>query len=371
MALTNGDQFTFVDQLDNVRLAGQLVDEGATAGDVLTVNADGSVSALPGGGGGGTVDSVTATDTSIVVDNTDPANPTVATGTLDVIATDHPPAANWSNNSHKITGLANGSASTDAQAYGQGVASLLSAAGDLVYASAANTLARLAKGSDGQVLTLASGLPSWAAASGGGSTDGWTTSSDTWSFASASTFTIAGVDRTAVYTPGTFLRFTQTTVKYATVISSSFSTNTTVTIIVNTDYTIANAAITSPAYSYAANPAGFPSWFNFAPASTGFSAISTEVGRYSTTGRTMNILYRVVGTSNATTLTFSIPVTPARAADVIALLSYVQDSGTTQTSPGRALFSGTTVTLGKTMNFSGGFTASGTKSAVMTAVVEF
>ena len=36
--------------------------------------------------------------------------------------------------------------------------------GDIVYASATNTLAKLAKGTDGQVLTLASGVPSWAAA---------------------------------------------------------------------------------------------------------------------------------------------------------------------------------------------------------------
>jgi hypothetical protein len=35
-------------------------------------------------------------------------------------------------------------------------------AGDILYASSANTLAKLAKGSDGQVLKLASGLPSWA-----------------------------------------------------------------------------------------------------------------------------------------------------------------------------------------------------------------
>jgi len=37
------------------------------------------------------------------------------------------------------------------------------AAGDIIYASAANTLAKLAKGSDGQVLKLVSGLPTWAA----------------------------------------------------------------------------------------------------------------------------------------------------------------------------------------------------------------
>ena len=71
-----------------------------------------------GGGGGGTVKSVKATDTSIVVAGT-ATDPTIATGTLDVIAADHPPAADWSNNAHKITGLANGTAATDAAAYGQ------------------------------------------------------------------------------------------------------------------------------------------------------------------------------------------------------------------------------------------------------------
>lgn len=36
--------------------------------------------------------------------------------------------------------------------------------GDILYATAANTLTRLPKGSDGQVLTLASGVPAWVAA---------------------------------------------------------------------------------------------------------------------------------------------------------------------------------------------------------------
>lgn len=71
-----------------------------------------------GGGGGGTVKSVKATDTSIVVAGT-ATDPTIATATLDVIAADHPPAADWSNNAHKITGLANGSAAQDAAAFGQ------------------------------------------------------------------------------------------------------------------------------------------------------------------------------------------------------------------------------------------------------------
>ena len=64
------------------------------------------------------VNSVLAADTSIVIGGT-AQGPTVATGTLDVIATNHPPAANWSNNSKKITGLANGASASDAAAFGQ------------------------------------------------------------------------------------------------------------------------------------------------------------------------------------------------------------------------------------------------------------
>lgn len=71
------------------------------------------------GAGSGTVTSVTAADTSIVTGGTPGVAITLATGTLDVIANDHPPAANWSNNTHKITSLANGTAASDAAAFGQ------------------------------------------------------------------------------------------------------------------------------------------------------------------------------------------------------------------------------------------------------------
>jgi hypothetical protein len=42
------------------------------------------------------------------------------------------------------------------------------AAGDLIYASAVNTLSKLAVGTDGYVLTLVAGLPAWTAVSGTG-----------------------------------------------------------------------------------------------------------------------------------------------------------------------------------------------------------
>ena len=97
----------------------------------------------PGGGGGGSVVSVTAGDASITVGGT-ATNPTIETGTLDQIANLHPAAANWSNNSHKITSLANGTAAQDAVAFGQIPAAL-------------GTI-----GSDGQVLAVnSSGVPAW------------------------------------------------------------------------------------------------------------------------------------------------------------------------------------------------------------------
>jgi hypothetical protein len=152
-------------------------------------------------------------------------------------------------------------------------------------------------------------------------TSGWISSSDTWTYVSASTFKITGADRTTTFTKGTRLKFTQTTTKYAVVVSSSFSTDTTVTIAVNTDYTIANAAITSPNYSYQSNPQGYPDFFNFTPANITWDSVapttlSTTLARYSVTGKlcTMQValIYTNAGTTNAL-CTFDGPIAAAQA----------------------------------------------------------
>lgn len=82
----------------------------------------------------------------------------------------------------------------------------------------------------------------------------------TWVYGSASTFTIAGVDVTAQFPVGTKLRIMQSgSVKYFTVTAASFSTNTTITVDGGASYTLANAPIDIPAFSYDEIPVGYPS----------------------------------------------------------------------------------------------------------------
>lgn len=190
---------------------------------------------------------------------------------------------------------------------------------------------------------------------------GWVPSADTWVYASASTFTIAGVDRTAIYTKGTKISWNDGTVKYGVVASSSFSTNTTVTIMVTTDYVIANATITAPRYAYG-QPPGFPTRFTYNPTPTGFSANpSTTLCWWSVEGGicTIQVWWYTAGTSNATTFTVPLPI--ATTGNTTAL-SGVEDSGTW--GLGSAATASSTLTLGKGVGGgAGGFTASGSKNA--------
>jgi hypothetical protein len=68
----------------------------------------------------------------------------------------------------------------------------LTGTGDILYSSAANTLARLGAGSNGDVLTLAAGVPSWAAASGGA----WERISSQTQTGGSSEFNITGLSNT-------------------------------------------------------------------------------------------------------------------------------------------------------------------------------
>ncbi len=100
------------------------------------------------------VTSVTAADTSIVVAGT--TAPTVRTNTLDVIATQHPAAANWSNNSHKITSVTDPTSAQDVATKNYvdtATPGNAGGKGHITTATAANSPADLAPGANKTVLT--------------------------------------------------------------------------------------------------------------------------------------------------------------------------------------------------------------------------
>lgn len=195
---------------------------------------------------------------------------------------------------------------------------------------------------------------------------GWTPVSDTPVYASPNTITINGFDRTAIYTKGTRVKFTNNgSTFFGVVISSVFSGgNTTVTLAPNSDYAIANSAITNPFYSYEINPQAYPGWFNFITTFTGFSVIPTGTFRFSIIGNTCFIKYidGSAGTSNATTFTFTVPVPYRNTVANVGLCS-VQDNGA-NSAPGHMQASGggsnTVISVYKTY-FQGVFTNSGGK----------
>ena len=110
-----------------------------TAGSGVTItNGSGSITIAASGGGGG----VTSFETSL--NGLTPA--TTTTGAVTLAGT---------------LGATSG---------GTGISTY--ATGDIIYASASNTLSRLTAGSNTQVLTLAGGVPTWAASTGGASGGG-------------------------------------------------------------------------------------------------------------------------------------------------------------------------------------------------------
>jgi hypothetical protein len=133
----------------------------------------------------------------------------------------------------------------------------------------------------------------------GSSPDGWTAAGETWTYAAADapsfTFTVAA-DVTGKYSPGMRVKLTQTTVKYfiITGVSTYSGGNTTITVYGGTDYTLANAAITSPYYSVVKAPQGFPldptKWTVTATDTTDRSQSSPTDGTwYNLTGASISI----------------------------------------------------------------------------------
>lgn len=146
--------------------------------------------------------------------------------------------------------------------------------------------------------------------------DGWIPADQSWAYASANTITVPS-GATAIYSVGDKIKITQNTVKYFYVTAVA---DTTLTVTGGTDYTVDNAAITSPYYSKATSPVGFPTYFNFNPSravSGGTAPTYTYHDRniFWMNGRTVHgqIIWRNLsgGTAGngANPLTFTPPVT--------------------------------------------------------------
>lgn len=98
---------------------------------------------------------------------------------------------------------------------------------------------------------------------------GWTIRSEAWTRTGNHTFTIVG-DVTTTYRKGVKVRYKDGgNFEYGVIGASSYSApNTTVTLITNTDFSMAAATITDTAISYIVNPEGFPDYFNYSPSWT-------------------------------------------------------------------------------------------------------
>lgn len=169
-------------------------------------------------------------------------------------------------------------------------------------------------GVDIDSLKIKDGAPIW---------DGWIPLGYTLTYASATSATITGVDLTSIFTPGTKITLTQSTggQKFWYVLSSSYSSDTTINFIETGDYTLVNEAITSPKYSLIERPVGFPRSFDYSTivtiatnTSMTFTSVTIAIAEYSISGGIFVYELNVLGTTGGTlsnSIYASVPITPA------------------------------------------------------------
>ena len=199
--------------------------------------------------------------------------------------------------------------------------------------------------------------------------DGWTPVTATWTRTGNHAFSVSG-DVTATYEPGVKIRYKDGgAFEYGVIAASSHAGGTTtVTLITNSDYAMADATITDRWLARVNQPAAWPEWFNYAPTFTGFSADPAGIHRWRADGRRMEVFIRqnTSGTSNATTFTISAPVTAKEITGMIWRgTAGVQDNTVNQTDFGSVRMSsaGTAISV-FTDALLGAWTDSGTKAAL-------
>lgn len=140
---------------------------------------------------------------------------------------------------------------------------------------------------------------------------GWAPSPNAWVYVSATSFKVVGVDVRNRYPVGTKISLTDAAAtKYFYVVSSAFSTDTTITVTGGSAYSLAGGAITNPRYSYV-SPQGFPDIFAYTPTMGGWSGTPTNECYFSIEARKLIAWIWVGGTSTTGATTVTIPVASA------------------------------------------------------------
>lgn len=128
-------------------------------------------------------------------------------------------------------------------------------------------------------------------------------------YISATSFSVPG-DQSAFLKIGQKLRLTNGGTKYFNIVSFLLAPGiTTINVIPNTDYVIANTDITNIAYSLS-NPQDFPAYFTYDCNPGGFASLTGEVARYWVIESMLYGKVFVAGVSNDVAFTIATPATP-------------------------------------------------------------
>jgi hypothetical protein len=211
----------------------------------------------------------------------------------------------------KISGLTAGTpTATDTFPFQRGGTANFSASGSSMGAGTI-LMPYVAPGTSGNVLTSNGTI--WTSAANSAA-NGWIAVTDTWTYASPSTLTVASGAQTK-YSDYCKIMFDQhgVTKKFY----GKATANTTLTVYAGTDFVVENTAIypiTNIYYSNAANPIGFPSSFNYTPAITPSVGTYTSI-RYldmyfSVKEKILKLIFSFDGTCNNTpdSFTVSLPI---------------------------------------------------------------
>lgn len=192
----------------------------------------------------------------------------------------------------------------------------MTTSGDIIYGGTAGVATRLPKGTDGQFLSLASGLPSWASSTNANLAYALKTTT----YAILTTDAVIGVDGTSAFTVTlptavgntgkvfTIKRVDQTLANAVTIATTSSQTIDGVTtrklMTQYEQYTVisdgANWLVESHTY-----PQG---WTAYTPTFTGFGTVTVLYGRWKRVGDSIMVESKVtVGTPTATTASISVP----------------------------------------------------------------